>query len=149
MSMYGELHKEFARRTRDNLRFIEAAEKRGDEVYIATQLINSLLGMVVFLKEGGLLDFISTKDFQEKVDCEILDDVEDSCAKPASFIRRFRNAITHCHIKEYGEPDSIEGLEIWDKPHHKPINWKVRINLINIGNLANLLVEHVLEERQP
>jgi len=145
--MYGELHKEFARRTRDNLLFIESAEERGDEVYVATQLINSLLGMAVFLKEGGLLNSISVGDFQDNVAFEVLIDAEGSCARPRSFIRRFRNAITHCHIQEFGEQNLIKGLEIWDKPHHRPINWKVRINLINIRNLADLLVKHVLEEQ--
>ena len=42
---------DFAKRTRANLEFIEAAEKDGQSVFEVTQLANSLLGLLIFPKE--------------------------------------------------------------------------------------------------
>jgi len=42
---------EFAKATRQNLKFIEKSKDRGYDVHVVTQLVLSLLGLVVFPKE--------------------------------------------------------------------------------------------------
>jgi hypothetical protein len=44
----------FAARTRKNLEYIDNAANTGEDVHVLTQLINSLLGLVVFLHERKL-----------------------------------------------------------------------------------------------
>lgn len=45
---------DFAKRTRANLEFIEQAKPSGDQVFEVTQLVNSLLGLLVFSRERYL-----------------------------------------------------------------------------------------------
>ena len=45
---YQDLVRDFARRTRTNLEFIRHARNHGESVYEVTQLVNSMLGLLVF-----------------------------------------------------------------------------------------------------
>lgn len=48
---YSDVVKDFAERTLVNLRQIESLSESGYEAYEVTQLINSLLGLLIFPKE--------------------------------------------------------------------------------------------------
>ncbi|WP_419779268.1 HEPN family nuclease [Maridesulfovibrio sp.] len=151
MGLYNELHRDFALRTRANLEHIDAAwaaqEEAGEDrtVFNVTQLINSCLGMVVFIKEGRYLPAGSIQDLSDGINIETFQDDENSNRTLRQFIRRFRNAISHCNIEAYGTGDDIEGFELWDQPYREPINWRIRMGTESIRALAEALVNHVLE----
>ncbi|WP_319779975.1 HEPN family nuclease [Maridesulfovibrio sp.] len=151
MGLYNELHRDFALRTRANLEHIDAAwaaqEKAGNErtVFNVTQLINSCLGMVVFIKESQYLPAGSIQDFCPEIDFETLQDERNSNDSLQQFIRRFRNAISHCHIEAYGNAGDIVGFRLWDGPPNGEINWKIEMGTDSIRALADALVNHVLE----
>ncbi len=56
---------EFARRTRQNLEYIQRAYDKGEDVHPVTQLTVSLLGLVVFLKEKNFVNHIKKRTIEE------------------------------------------------------------------------------------
>lgn len=102
-----ELVKVFAERTLGNLTYIEEAEQNGEQVYDATQLINSLLGLIVFPRERDF-DSIPTTPLRE---LEGWPEIHQSkgCNNLRQFCRKLRNAVAHCNILLLGEK-VIEGI---------------------------------------
>jgi hypothetical protein len=52
----------FAQRTRENLEFITHAKQQGSHVHVVTQLVNSMLGLVIFPWEAAVLDEAKGKE---------------------------------------------------------------------------------------
>jgi len=156
MGVYRELHSEFALRTKANLEYIEAAwDRREPNVYNVTQLINSCLGMVVFIKECGYVPQKSIKDFCPDIEFETIRDCKNSNASLEQFLKRFRNAISHCNIEAYGTPSDIKGFILHDGPKPKEgpkkelkkkaeKNWIIQMETNSIRALALALVDHVV-----
>ncbi|BAH77104.1 HEPN family nuclease [Solidesulfovibrio magneticus] len=147
--MYTHLHHDFAAKTRANLEFIEKACMEGiPGTYNATQLINSLLGMVVFLNEGKLVPAIP---FSQLCSCEEiqvhLDDNQD-CSKADKFIQQFRNAIAHCRFQAFGSKDNIQSFTMYDQRPKEPIDWKIDITTQGIRDIAFRLVAYVIKNSQ-
>lgn len=145
MSMYTSLHHDFAARTRANLEFIEKACMEGvPGTCNVTQLINSLLGMVVFLNEGKLVPAIPLSQFCSCEDIQAhLDDNQD-CSKADRFIQLFRNAIAHCRFQAFGPKDNIQSFTMHDQRPKEPIDWKIDITTQGIRDIAFRLVDYVI-----
>lgn len=146
MTEYKDFYKSFAERTKANLEFIEQSKSRGESVFETTQLINSLLGMIVFLREskrinGSILSKL-WRDFHYHQIYPVLDE-HGHKDKPTDFIRKFRNALAHGHI----DPQVDEGLEVskfllWDECKCGNMVWKIEIDLENIKKLAYFIQEN-------
>jgi hypothetical protein len=144
----------FALRTRKNLEFLFAARKDDCDVHEVTQLIVSLLGLVVF----PYAHFVDQDDF----DCKNCTDPDKKCELPCPLpemnftlpemcangwpewtislgksktfschLRHLRNAISHRRIhfdSDYRDVKEVE-VTLWDKParKQKPINWRANI----------------------
>ena len=54
---YESVIRDFAERTRKNLRAIEDLQAKGGEAYEVTQLVNSMLGLLVFPRERFSIKF--------------------------------------------------------------------------------------------
>lgn len=145
MGMYTHLHHDFALRTKANLEFIEKAYRENiPGVYNVTQLINSLLGMVIFLKEGDFIPRAPLSDFCDEDHLEIIKDDNNCCADIKDFLRRFRNAISHCRIHDFGTPDDIDGFKMHDQRRGQPIDWEIRITTHGIRSISFGLVDYVI-----
>jgi hypothetical protein len=122
---------EFARRARQNLKFIEeaAAQYPDADVYVVTQLTLFLLGAIVFPKEKLLLDQIertpltslTTKGWPEwRI-------TRDDPAKPTrtlgDLLRHVRNAVAHGRITFTSDSPRMEevGILIEDKKDRKVV----------------------------
>lgn len=146
MGLYGELHRDFALRTKDNLAFIDAAWDKGEKgVFNVTQLINSCLGMVVFIKEGALVPSGTIRRFNSDIKFKTVIDTRNSNATVEQFLRRFRNAISHCHIEAYGSREDIEGFELKDGRPGEETDWHIQMGTESIRALALSLVDHVVQ----
>ena len=100
MGSYGKnFVKEFFKRTLYNLKCYDAFHKEDPEKYPnnVTQLINSFLGLLIFVKEDNinLSDRIYENFKSKKMEWTY---AEEKNTK--SFIRHLRNAISHRRIKE-------------------------------------------------
>lgn len=102
--------KDFFKRTKENLDKYLENNKKDEDSYPneITQLLNSLLGLLVITKEKGKIDYnnLNIEDLQTKL-----------TIKPESenkaFIRHLRNAIAHGHIKANGN-EFIESITFKD-----------------------------------
>lgn len=149
MGLYEELHRDFALRTKANLEYIKNAWNAEEpNVYNVTQLINSCLGMIVFIKEGRHLPICPIHEFNNAIIFEIIQDNNNSNGSFRDFIRRFRNAISHCRIEAYGTHKDIEGFELKDGPNGNT-NWHIKIGTDSIEALALALVDYVVENAPP
>lgn len=94
---------EFAKRTRKNLLFIEQSRQDGCDVHEVTQLINSMLGLIVFPRE---------EHFENKIMQLKLDDLvkqgwprinstkgKAKCKTLGNLLRLLRNSMAHYNLK--------------------------------------------------
>jgi len=100
--MYEDVIRDFAERTRLNLRAIERLETDGHDVYEVTQLVNSTLGLLVFPQQ----------EFVDRIpETPLTELVRDGWPVPTvrrgadrvnnlnQLIRYLRNAIAHFNIQ--------------------------------------------------
>lgn len=134
-------------RTKANLQYIEKAYAwKEPNVYNATQLINSLLGMVVFLKEAELVPDIRVDKFAGGICFETIINNGNSHVKLRDFLRSFRNSISHGNIEDFGHESEIYGFIFRDRvKRNKPFHWGIKISLDEIRKLAFGLVDYVIQ----
>lgn len=150
---YQDIIRNFVQRTRINLDYIENALANSDEVYEVTQLVNSLLGLLVFPEQYYFhqipqipLEELVTKgwpkikvvgDFQPAIDLR-------------EQMRYLRNSIAHFNIRFlHDAKDVISGLHIWNtNPHIKghPKTWEAEIPLEDLRLLVNKFADLILAE---
>ena len=142
MGEYGnDFTKEFVKRTLENLKLIDEIHKTKPDKYPPyniTHLINSLLGLVVFVKADNTLNDIKFKEYDI---CEW--NYRDEEKKFLNFLKHLRNAIAHKRIKEITTKDSknIIGLEFRDKNGHDD-SFVVNITTDNIRLLIKKIAEN-------
>jgi len=103
MSNFNVLEKDLIKRTKANLEFIQKAKEKDADVYEATQLFNSLLGIIVNIREdekkNGIIavNFESIKlDDREKEKWAIPKEIKDE--NLMKFLINLRNAVAHIDI---------------------------------------------------
>jgi hypothetical protein len=128
---------EFARRTRRNLEFVEAAKKDPSvKVHVVTQLTVSLLGLVVFPKEKMLE--IGTKTLDE-MDVDgwprwaiTIDDPNRPTNTLADILRHLRNAIAHGRLMFTSDSENLDevAIVVEDKRNKNDPSpyWRAQIN---------------------
>lgn len=139
--MYDDLVKDFASRAFHNLRYIQEAKTKGDEVFEVTALISSLLGLIVFPKENLSPEIFSKQlcdlahngwpDIQSK---EIIKKSETL----ADFVKNMRHAIAHGNIRAKSHSNSNEIIELsfWNvPPQTRKKDWEIHLSVIEIQQL--------------
>ncbi len=148
MYPYADFVREFATRTRCNLEKIEADHAAGVDVYEVTQLINSLLGMLVFIQVKKKLpkthlseiagfpkvDFILGKNLTEKFD---------------KFIEFVRHAVAHGNVEAEAQgkgSKTITHLVFFNIPPRKQKeNWRIKCSIDEIRWIAVHLTELITD----
>lgn len=150
---YQHVIRDFAERTRQNLDYIERSVEGGEEVYDITQLVNSMLGLLVFpqqryfnnipktplkdLREDGWPDVQVIGDFQAPKDLRL-------------FMRYLRNAIAHFNIEFIAdEKRQLHGIRVWNidtrNPKH-PKNWEAELSFAEIRIIVEKFITLIVEE---
>ena len=91
----------FAARTRKNLEHIVRGFNTGEDVHVVTQLVNSLLGLVVFLHERKIVESIATMrlDELERRGWPRIVVTKGECLTLGALVYHLRNAVAHGLIK--------------------------------------------------
>lgn len=137
---------EFARRTLKNLRYLEDAHKRGEDVHIVTQLANSLLGLIVFPWEKNFVSRIETlavADFAAK-GWPNWNVTLGSCSTLGELARHVRNAVAHGHIfySSDGYSDFTVVLTVTDcHPKSGTPHWRASIRAEDLRRFCERLIE--------
>ena len=143
----------FAQRTRKNLVFIKLAFDGGDDVHVVTQLVNSLLGLVVFFRERNLLEFSATTllaDLESKGWPHVTVTMGvDQCLTLKDLVSHLRNAVAHGRIHFSSESRDLQQVRIMFE------DWKMKakapyvcfeMNAPELQELCLQLVKLVEEE---
>jgi hypothetical protein len=131
----------FARRVRKNLAFIVKKRNEGEDVHEVTQLVTSLLGLIIFPWEAGALQHLESLPLSE-LEAEgwpgwdiQLDDKGDTKSL-GKLTGHLRNAACHRRLKfssEHREMHKVE-IEFEDAANKKsPPNWRAKINAADLA----------------
>lgn len=146
--MYEEVVRDFARRTKANLSAIEQLRASGQEtyeVYEVTQLVNSMLGLLVFPQQK----------FVERIPETPLDQlVQEEWPVPEvrgqfkqvsnlrQLIRYLRNAIAHFNVQFLGDGEGqIRVLRVWNHDRKGHRNWEAELSVDDIRGIADRFIE--------
>jgi len=126
MSDY-ELEDEFISRTEKNLRAIEKLSQEGESVYEVTQLINSLLGLLVYPKENFFEEIPEiTRETMIKQGWPLPDEEISQIQNLRKLVKNMRNAVAHFNVELITDKNEIEGIRFknyrtYDKDREKPL----------------------------
>jgi hypothetical protein len=143
----------FRERVRKNLVFISFARNMGADVHIVTELITSLLGLIVFPYEEAKRSGKTSMDNFKLDDLSCLgwprwrfylgssDNLED-------LVRHLRNAISHRRLNFSSDSRKLEEVEIkfWDRKNPKgPDDWRASINADDLMTFVLLFSDLLME----
>ena len=130
MVMYNEkvdFLSDFAMRTKANLHHILAQDNKND-VYEVTQLINSLLGLVVFAKEHEARSDFRLHDIELKVGND---------NETTTIIEHVRHALSHYHIRPIEDQGRVCGFKMWNGDGDiNPKNWSRDFTVEELHEIA-------------
>jgi len=141
----GSVVKDFARRTLHNLRFIEGNKTQPD-VYEVTQLINSMLGLLVFPKEEfwDTILPIPLKDipsFQKiHVRC---DTYKEKCNDLKTLIRHMRNSISHFRIEFRDDKNYVSHIAMSDQ--HNGQDWQAEMSVFDLREFVVWFIKEIVD----
>lgn len=152
---YHNLVKDFAERTRHNLHLIEECAAAGDRAYEVTQLINSMLGLLVLpqqhyyeqvprltmaqLREQGWPEPVLSGQIGEPNDLREL-------------FRYLRNGITHFNLRFQEQDGVLSGVTIWNHQSgnkNNPKNWQVTLGLDELLIITDRFIALLLDSKTP
>lgn len=135
-----DLEDEFIARTQKNLIAIECLKEKGVEVYEVTQLLNSMLGLLIFPRER-FYKKIQPKSWDEMVeegwplpsgDNAHVSDLEE-------LIRHMRNAVAHCKFNLTTDHDEISSIEFRDIPSF----WTGVYDVASLRKFVYMFLDHI------
>lgn len=145
---YQNLVQDFAKRTRRNLDVIQQQRGQGQEVYEVTQLINSMLGLLVLPKEHYYQSIPKTPLAQLRQEGWPESVLSGDCDPPQhlrDLIRLLRNSIAHFNI-EFTESDGqIDGVVLSNRRDNKT-TWKAKLSLDELVKITNRFVDLILNQ---
>ena len=145
---YTDLVKDFVSRTRANLEFIRNQDKSSD-VYEVTQLINSMLGLLVFPQQKYINEIPETPLQElEKEGWPMPKMVGKFPPAPnlRQLIRYLRNAISHFNMRFLSDSNGeISGIKMWNENRGK-ITWKAELTLEEREGITTKFISIILKE---
>jgi hypothetical protein len=156
-----------AQRTLKNLNFIQHAYATGQsDVHVITQMLNSLLGLLVFpitddfhvpLKAVNLTDppdfralRQSLPEFPELPSLTVT--LFGKCPNLSRFFTRLRNAISHKHLTFSGDPDSRSLMDVMltfkdRKNETEPFDWEISMTASDLERLIRYVGEDIINRQ--
>jgi hypothetical protein len=148
---YEDVIADFAVRTRKNLEFVQRiqADDPEIEVYEVTQLVNSMLGLLVFPKERYFQRIPETPLTQLIDEGWPIPKVRGDFEQPRTLrglIRLLRNAIAHFNVAfRANEEGQIRGLIVWNMNHGRK-NWEAELTLRELQGLTERFTTMLIEQ---
>lgn len=152
--MYESVIRDFAERTRRNLRAIERLRDKGDEVYEVTQLVNSMLGLLVFPREEFVEQIPRTPLNELKTSGWPIPRVSEGFPPAADLrelVRYLRNAIAHFNIQFIGDGmNEIRILKVWNtNPRTQEKTWEAEVGIDELRGISERFVDLLLADGRP
>jgi HEPN pEK499 p136 len=146
--MYEDVVAEFAWRTQQNLRAAEDAKSKGANVFETTQLINSMLGLLVFPREEYIARIPRTPLAELRAAGWPLPSVRPGFAQApdlAELVRYLRNAISHFNLEFQGDSyNQIAGIRVWNINRGNK-TWEADLRLDELRGIAERFTRLLVE----
>jgi len=149
--MYQDVIADFAQRTWENLRAIEVMKEQGFEVFETTQLINSMLGLLVFPREEFMGRIPETPLSQLKEEGWPVPKTREGF-EPApnlkELVRYLRNAISHYNIKFIGDGcNEVRTIQVWNnRPLSNKKTWEAELGINELRGIAERFTALLLKD---
>lgn len=145
--IYENVIRDFAQRTKKNLKVIEKLKQNGEEVYETTQLVNSCLGLLVFPQQR-FIDRIPETPLEKLADEGWpIPHVTGQFRQDANLkdlIRYLRNAIAHFNIEFIGDANNqIKFLHVWNTNHNVK-TWEAVLSVDDLRKIADKFSEMLI-----
>jgi len=149
-----DLVSDFARRTLENLDFVQSAKARPD-VWEVTQLWNSLLGLVVLPSERDAerLPTTSLAELYAQGWPELRASDGTLPADLRGLVKGLRNAVAHWNIEFLAAAREIDEVRIWNCRYEHgrslqapPYKWEIRLRVQTLETLARQLAATYIRE---
>lgn len=150
---YQNLVKDFAKRTRHNLDTLRSLQSELPEIelYEVTQLINSMLGLLVFPQQGYVTSIPYTP---------LTDLVHQGWPNPKvvgnypqvsdlnQLVRYLRNAIAHFNLEFVSNDEQqIRGLCVWNvSTRTGKTTWKAELTIEDIEKITDKFIQLLIEK---
>ena len=148
---YEDVIRDFAERTGKNLHMIEQLQAEGREAYEVTQLVNSMLGLLVFPQQQYVNRIPETPLEELKRDgwpvpkCRI---GPDQVQNLNQLIRYLRNAIAHFNIEFIGDNrNQLELLKVWNNRGGVK-TWEAELTVSDLRGIAKRFIELLLSKER-
>ena len=139
-----ELIKAFAARTGKNLEYIEQQQKAGAEVFEVTQLVNSLLGLLVFPQQQYFTSIprIPLAELENFGWPSItITQGESECQTFVDVVRFLRNGIAHSNISFLPDGNGqIRSMRIWNQFRGQR-NWEAEITVSQLRKITEVFLD--------
>ena len=148
--MYEDVVANFAKRTMKNLQALESLQQQGADVFEVTQLINSMLGLLIFPREE-FVGRIPKKSLPElKSEGWPVPKVSPGFRQVANLnelVRYLRNAISHFNIKFIEDGNNkICTLRVWNiETRGGKKTWEADLGLTDLRAIAERFTRLLLE----
>ena len=139
---------EFILRTELNLRAIEKLSAQGESVYEVTQLINSLLGLLVYPREVFFNNIPRiTRETMIEEGWPLPDEQIAQIQDLKTLVKNMRNAVAHFNIELINNGNAIEGLKFKnyaqdDKERAKPL-WIGVYKLAPLKRFVDMFLDRI------
>ena len=135
-----DLEDEFIARTQKNLRAIECLKEKGGEVYEVTQLLNSMLGLLIFPR-ARFFEKIQDKswDLMDKEGWPLPSGDKAHVSDLEELIRHMRNAVAHCKFNLTTDHDEISSIEFRDIPSF----WTGVYDVASLRKFVYMFLDHI------
>ena len=153
--MYESVIREFAERTRKNLHVIEELQNNGEEAYEVTQLVNSMLGLLVFPRERFVEHIPETPLSELQAGGWPIPRVSGGFPQARDLrelVRYLRNAIAHFNIEFIGDgTNQISLLRVWNThPRTRSKTWEAEIGVSELRAISSRFIDLLLMgDQQP
>ena len=152
--MYEDVIADFARRTEANLQIIRRISREGGATpaFEITQLVNSMLGLLVFPQQR-YMDRIPETPIAELAShgwpIPVVVGNYPQVTNLRDLVRMLRNAVAHCNLEfEPGPRNDIQALTVWNtKPHTTKVTWKARLTVTDLEAITSKFVALLLDEK--
>jgi hypothetical protein len=150
---YQNLVRDFAHRTHENLDTLRNFQKAQPDiqVYEVTQLINSMLGLLVFPQQRYFKNIPETALNELVIQGWPIPKIEGNYPQVKNLrklVGYLRNAITHCNI-EFLSDDGVQisGLRVWNTgSRNDKTTWKASLTIADIEKITDNFIQLLLEE---
>lgn len=138
---YKDVVADFAERTRKNLEVIKDIQKKqkDSQVFEVTQLINSMLGLLVFPKEAYFNKIPAISLSQIAKQGWPIPNVRAGYLPPKTLrdmIRLLRNAIAHFNLEfTIDKNDQISGLVVWNE-YEGTKTWEAELSIADLEGIT-------------